>query len=278
MAHAERKVDVMTAARLQALAATLGVEPPVDHVPALWHLILFQTWVPPHELGADGHPRSRGFLPTVPELPRRLAAGFTVEFHSELPLDVPLERVSTIASVEDKRGRSGRLRFVTVEHRIGPAGTLCLREFQHLVYREAAERATEVRARHDGVPATDGASDPALPITQTASIDPVTLFRYSALAGVGHRIHYDADYARDVEGYPGLVVHGPLQALLLAGLASSEAFGTRALARFAARSLRPAFTTTVPLSVEGESVEGGARLQTRDAAGRVCMTAEVRWA
>lgn len=259
----------MTDARLQALAATLGVEPPRGYVPPLWHLILFQTWVPPDELGADGHPRSRGFLPTLPELPRRMAAGFTVEFHQDLPVDVPLERVSTIASVEDKTGRSGRLRFVTVEHRIGPPGQLCVRELQHLVYRGPSAPGSGAAA----------ASRPAPPlaVSRTAAVDTVMLFRYSALAGVGHRIHYDADYARDVEGYPGLVVHGPLQALLLAGLAGSAEFGSREIAWFEARSVRPAFTTTVPLAVEGEGTTAGVRLQTRDVAGSVCMTAEARW-
>lgn len=259
----------MTAARLQALGATLGVEPPRDRVPPLWHLILFQTWVPPDQLGVDGHPRSHGFLPTVPELPRRMAAGFTVEFHAALPLDAPLERVSTIASVEEKTGRSGRLRFVTVEHRIGPPGTTCIRELQHLVYRPAAAPA----AREADAPSPSA----ALPVSRTAHVDAVMLFRYSALAGVGHRIHFDADYARDVEGYPGVVVHGPLQALLLAGLAGSDAFGGREIAHFEARSLRSAFLTTVPLTVEGEAIPGGARLQTRDAGGRTCMTAGVRW-
>jgi 3-methylfumaryl-CoA hydratase len=264
--------DTFGRARLQQLAATLGVPVPEGNVvPPLWHWAMFQRWVAPAALGADGHPGSDDFLPLQPDLPRRMAAGTTFEFVGDLPVDAEIERVSRVAGEAEKTGRSGRLRFVTVEHRYSAGGRLLLRELQHIVYR-AAVSDTGAAAP------TPVSASPPLARSALVSVDPVLLFRYSALTGNGHRIHYDADYARDVEGYPGLVIHGPLQATLLAGFATSEAFGHRRLATLDVRSVRPAFTTTAPLHVEGAETADGVRLQTRDASGAVCTTADGTWA
>lgn len=282
--RSERRVDACSAFQLQAMAATLGVPVPAgDSIPPLWYWMLFQHWVQPPEIGADGHPRSNGFLPMIPALPRRMAAGNEIEFLAELPIGEPIERVSTIAATQDKQGRSGALRFVTVEHCLSARGRTCVRELQHLVFRAPAEPEGEGAKPAAGAGAARGADDAsttigvALPVARRVAVDTVMLYRYSALTGNGHRIHYDADYARDVEGYPGLVIHGPLQAILIAMLATSEALGSHRLARLATRNRGPAFLPNAPLSVEGEALDGGARLQTRDAHGRVCVQADALW-
>ena len=219
--------DEVSPRLLQGLAATLDVPVP-DTMPPLWHWMLFQDWVPAPAIGPDGHPRRGGFLPPVHDLPRRMWAGGRLVFHAPLRPGDPVRRTSTILDVTEKSGGSGRLVFVTVEHRIeGPEG-LAIEEQQDIVYRGAEGAAVKpALPAHAAPPGAHQAS--VLP-------DPVLLFRYSALTGNGHRIHYDLDYVRDVEGYPGLIVHGPLQATWLAGLLAG-----RDVRRFTFRGRRPAF-------------------------------------
>jgi hydroxyacyl-ACP dehydratase HTD2-like protein with hotdog domain len=176
-----------------------------------------------------------------------------------------VRRRSTILKVEEKQGGSGRLVFVTVAHAIeGPRGP-AIEEEQDIVYRGAGGAAT--KPANPAPPAPPGAR------RGTALPDPVLLFRYSALTGNGHRIHYDMDYVRGVEGYPGLVVHGPLQATWLAGLLADREMENRAGATFSFRGLRPAFHGAKLLTEAWE--EGGAwRLRTLDDGGRACMAAE----
>ena len=243
---------------IRHMAATLGVEVP-DRLPPLWHWMLFQHWVPPAGLGPDGHPARGGFLPPVHDLPRRMWAGGRLRLLAPLRAGDPVSRTSTILSVSEKQGGSGRLVFVTVQHRIeGPAG-LAIEEEQDIVYRGADGAA--VKAAPAAEPWPDELSAQVTP-------DPVLLFRYSALTGNGHRIHYDTDYAQAVEGYPGLVVHGPLQATWLAGLLSG-----RAITRFTFRGQRPAFHNA-PLRLEARQGGPGFLLRTRDPSGAVCMSAE----
>jgi 3-methylfumaryl-CoA hydratase len=259
----ETREDRLDARLLRGMAATLGVEAPAT-LPPLWHWMLFQDWVRPDRIGPDGHPKRGGFLPPVHDLPRRMWAGGRVAF-----LPAPLRegdavrRTSTILSVTAKSGGSGQLVFVTVKHAVeGPAG-LAIEEEQDIVYRGA-----------EGAAVKPAPAAPAWPdaVTRTVVPDPVMLFRYSALTGNGHRIHYDHPYVTQVEGYPGLVVHGPLQATLMAGLAL-EASPGRALRRFAFRGKRPCFDGR-PLAVlarrEGEAIT----LETRDETGATCMQAE----
>lgn len=255
----ETRSDTIAPHFVQGLAATLGVEPP-DRLPPLWHWMLFQDWVPPDRLGDDGHPRRGGFLPPVHHLPRRMWAGGRVRFLGPLQVGDTVRRTSTIQSVTEKKGGSGILVFVAVAHRIeGPHGP-AIEEQQDIVYRGADGPATKP---------TDPAP-PAPPGARQGDVlpDPVMLFRYSALTGNGHRIHYDLDYVRGTEGYPGLVVHGPLQATWLAGLLAD-----RAIATFSFRGLRPAFHGA---ALRTEAWDDGAvwRLRTLDPTGRVCMSAE----
>ena len=253
------KQDEVSPRLLQGLAATLGVERPTV-LPPLWHWMLFQDWVPGAGLGPDGHPRRGGFLPPVHDLPRRMWAGGEVRFVGPLHEGDAVRRTSTIRDVVEKTGGSGRLVFVTVEHAIaGPSGPAII-ERQDIVYRGAEGAAVKV------APAADPA--PAGAMRHEVLPDPVTLFRYSALTGNGHRIHYDMDYVRDEEGYPGLIVHGPLQATWLAGLVAAHG-----VTRFAYRGRRPAFHGA-PLVLEGWRDGAGWGLRTLDATGAACMTAE----
>ena len=256
----ETRTDTVWPLLVRGLSATLDVPEPPGALPPLWHWALFQDWVPASALGPDGHPKRGGFLPPVHDLPRRMWAGGRLQFHTPLHAGEPVTRRSTIRSVAEKTGGSGRLVFVTVRHEIaGPSG-LAITEEQDIVYR-----GTEGDAVKPGTPAAPidaAAAREVLP-------DPVLLFRYSALTGNGHRIHYDSDYVRGEEGYPGLIVHGPLQATWMAALAASlGSFGT-----FSFRGRRPAFAGS-PLQVEAWHEAGGLHLRTRDASGAVCMTAE----
>ena len=251
--------DEVSPRLLHGLAATLNLPMP-DTLPPLWHWMLFQDWIAAPGLGPDGHPRRGGFLPPVHDLPRRMWAGGRVRFHTPLSAGDWVERTSTILNVTEKHGGTGRLVFVTVSHHItGPDG-LAIEEEQDIVYRGAEGAA--VKSAPTAAPAPAGAvSADVLP-------DPVLLFRYSALTGNGHRIHYDLDYVRNEEGYPGLVVHGPLQATWLAGLVGGEP-----IRHFSFRGRRPAFHGA-PLRLECWREGQGWRLRSLDPAGAVCMEAE----
>ncbi len=258
--RSETRTDIVSPGLVRGMAATLDVALPSGPLPPLWHWMLFQDWVPASGLGPDGHPKRGGFLPPVHHLPRRMWAGGRLLFHAPVHVGETLTRLSTILSVTEKTGGSGTLVFVTVRHEIsGPAG-LAVTEEQDIVYR-----GTEGAAVKPG--------EPALPVNAAAARevlpDAVLLFRYSALTGNGHRIHYDADYVRGVEGYPGLIVHGPLQATWMAMLAAELG----PLGRFSFRGRRPAFAGT-PMQIEAWPGERGMQLRTRDASGAVCMTAD----
>jgi hydroxyacyl-ACP dehydratase HTD2-like protein with hotdog domain len=263
--RSQTATDEVSPRLLAGLAATLGVETPAI-VPPLWHWMLFQDWVPPDRIGPDGHPKRGGFLPPVHDLPRRMWAGGRVRWHATLREGDRVSRISTIQRVQEKQGGAGRLVFVTVKHVIdGPSG-LAIEEEQDLVYRGNEGAA---------VKPADAVTDrlgPGEGIGASVRPDPVLLFRYSALTGNGHRIHYDLDYVRDVEGYPGLIVHGPLQATWLAGLV-----GEHPLSAFEFRGQRPAFHDRT-LALEARPGRDGAALRSLDEAGAVCMQAKAVFA
>lgn len=258
--RSEELVDVLEPARSNALRAALGDTAPLkagDALPLLHHWLYFWNVQPPVGLGPDGHPAKGGFLPPVP-LPRRMWAGGRLQFHAPLTLGETVTKVSTIKSVTAKSGKSGDLIFVTVEHRLSGANGLAIVEEQDLVYKgETPQGAIKG-------PAAEG---PALTAPWQASVmpDTVLLFRYSALTMNGHRIHYDLPYAMDEEAYPGLVVHGPLQATLLADLAV-KSLG-KPLATFDFRGAVPAFAGT-RLDVCGEPAENGGAFWTEQSGGK----------
>ncbi|MCL2657118.1 MAG: acyl-CoA dehydrogenase [Betaproteobacteria bacterium] len=226
--------DIISPAQAAALGATLECrEVPRSGapLPPIWHWLYFWTAAPQSELGSDGHPQKGGFLPDL-GLPRRMAAGGRISFDAPLTIGADAERVSRVISVENKEGRSGRLAIVTVEHVIKIDGVSAIREEQDIVYREAAQPG---QPQPKPTPAPEGA-------TWERIIEPTEtlLFRYSALTFNAHRIHYDRDYARNTEGYPNLVVHGPLIATLL--LDSVARFAPEAVVReYSFKAVRPTF-------------------------------------
>ncbi len=269
LGRSETVQDLLHPTPARALAATLDRAPPRegDALPPLWHWLYGLPLHPQSELGRDGHARRGGFLPPVP-LPRRMWAGGRLEWAGEpLRLGGMLRRVSTVESVSERMGRSGALVFVAVRHDLhaGDAPAPALREWHHIVYREPPRPGPSV--------ARD-AAEPALPAPRwqrTLTPDAVLLFRYSALTFNGHRIHYDHPYATAVEGYPGLVVHGPLLATLLMDGLLHEA-GAAPPARFAFRALRPCFAER-PLRLCGAPQDGGWRLWVLDERGALAMDA-----
>lgn len=208
----ETMEDTVTPTPFAALSATLDRAPerPADGValPPLWHWLYFLPIARQSELGPDGHPKRGGFLPPVP-LPRRMWAGSQFEWFEPLRVGDRIHRTSTIAGVTEKTGRTGQLVFVKVRHDIRRNGEdrVALTEYHDIVYREAAKPG-DVAPPPQAAPAGGAWEDRINP-------GDVLLFRYSALTFNGHRIHYDRRYVTQEEGYPGLVVHGPLIATLL---------------------------------------------------------------
>ena len=246
--------DVIAARHARLMAATVGHPPEglVDGaaLPALWHWLYFLEGRPAGELGRDGHPARGGFLPPVP-LSNRMWAGGRIEMPQPIVIGSTVRRRSSVLRVEHKQGRSGDLVFVTVLHELlSQDDTLLLREEHDIVYTSQTTRTTSANAavRH-----ADAA--PACLAGPRVVPDTVLLFRYSALTFNGHRIHYDADYCRRVEGYDDLVIHGPLNATLLANHA--EAMSGRRLQRFEYRLLAPAIlgaTLTVSASAAADGL------------------------
>ncbi len=247
----------------QRMAATVDDVPRAlaegDPLPPLWHWLYFLDAAPRPALGRDGHPARGGFLPPVP-LPNRMWAGGQVAWLAPLRLGAPMTRRSRVRSVDAKTGRSGPLVFVTVEHVVESGGEVCLREAHDIVFKEAVR----------GPAPADEARPPAA-LRQDWRPDSTELFRYSALTFNGHRIHYDADYCRAVEGYDAPVVHGPLIATRLAGL--GERVLGRPLARFEYRARRPVtLGQGVGLCAAAPGADG-VLLWAEDGAGATAMQA-----
>lgn len=263
----ESAEDILTPALAERFHATLslpGVPPgPGDTAARLIHFCLAQPAVPMAGLGDDGHPARGGFLPPVP-LPSRMWAGSTIAFHSDLRVGDVVRRQSRIADVTIKEGRTGTLCFVTVDHAFSVGGELKIEDRQTIVYRGPSK---ERPGPGDAAPT--GAT--VVMVNPT----PTLLFRYSALTFNGHRIHYDAPYARDVEGYSGLVVHGPLQATMLLHLATVVA--GRPPDRFSFRSQSTLFDSEPLYLHAGEPSDSGLALWTAHAAGPAATLAEASW-
>ncbi|GAA4882569.1 hypothetical protein [Saccharopolyspora cebuensis] len=230
------ETDDLAPATSRALAAVLETPPEhldPDALPPLWHWVHFQSWPGHAELGGDGHPTRGHFLPPIPDR-RRMFAGGRVSITAPLRLGRPAERTSVLADVVVKHGRSGEMAFVTVRSEYRQDGELRLTEEQDYVYRSGEGAAKDPQAARPGTAPTSDA-----PWQQHFIGDPVRLFRFSALTANAHRIHYDEPYARDVESYPGLVVHGPLLVLLMTDLARRSA--DRGIASVDYRLSKPVF-------------------------------------
>lgn len=236
-----------------------------DALPPLWHWIYFLTSARISELGRDGHAAKGGLLPPV-ALPRRMWAGGRLRWNSPLVLGERATKTTTVTGVEMKAGRSGPLCFVRLQHDIAVDGSLRMTEEQDLVFREDPKPDDVPRA----APRPPGAAEWA----RTVVTSTVQLFRYSALTFNGHRIHYDRTYVTEVEGYPGLIVHGPLIATLLADLAVATAGG--GLHSFSFRAEAPLFDTS-PFDIKGRSIDQGAELWAETPDGALAMAAEATW-
>lgn len=237
---------------------------PGDIAPRLIHFCLAQPTVPTERLGPDGHPQRGGFLPPVP-MPRRMWAGSRIAFHGDISVGNVMRRISRIEDVVLKKGHTGPLCFVTVSHRIEAEGNLIVEEYQDIVYRDMD---TTGRDSTTSPPAEHGKH------RREMKAGAPLLFRYSALTFNSHSIHYDRRYATEVEGYPGLVVHGPLQATLLLNYAT-ELEG-RPPDQFDFRSLWPLFdhdAFSLHASPEGD----GLKLWTAKSGGPLSMAAKALW-
>ncbi|HTB04151.1 MAG TPA: MaoC family dehydratase N-terminal domain-containing protein [Bradyrhizobium sp.] len=262
---------IVTAQIVKGLRATLFMEigePKVgDAAPWTVHWCLAQPVYPMSELGPDGHPTRGDFLPPVP-LPRRMWAGGELEFFSALCVGDEVTRTSRIADVAMKTGSTGVLCFVSVDHLVTtPRGT-ALRERQDIVYRDMS------RAQ----PSATTKPAPAPPVAthrESHMADPVLLFRYSALTFNGHRIHYDRDYVTRVEGYPGLIFHGPLQAAFLVEF-GAKLHGGAAPKKFSYRGLQPLFEGS-EFSVNASETPAGMELWTANSAGQPTMKGTATW-
>jgi 3-methylfumaryl-CoA hydratase len=269
----EEAHDVVTAGPLARLSATLDRADPApadgDAVPPLGHWLFFLPDAAQSALGTDGHPKRGGFLPPVHELPRRMWAGSRISFPGEIRVGERIERNSTIASVKQKDGSAGPLVFVTVRHEIGRAGESAAIVDEHdIVFRGLQAPAVTGEVQQA----------PAGAWRRELMPDAVMLFRYSALTFNGHRIHYDRDYVTREEGYPGLVVHGPLIATLLIDLVRRQAQEAR-IESFSFRAVSPLFDgNRMSLNGTPPGPDGVTKLWAANHEGALAMSAEAKLA
>jgi 3-methylfumaryl-CoA hydratase len=267
--RSEEREDVASLAPVASLAALLDRDDPPpragDAAPPLAHWLYFLPGYPESEVGPDGHALKGSFLPPVP-LPRRMWAGSRLEFLRPLVLGSTIRKRSTILDVTEKEGRSGPLVFVTVRHEVSDAGGLVLTDEHDIVFRGESSLAAK------DTPAPGGEA-----WRREIRPDPVLLFRYSAVTFNSHRIHYDHPYVTGVEGYPGLVVHGPLIATLLVDLLRRNRPDT-ILRQYRFRALKPLYDTasfhTCGLPDEASR---NCRLWTRDSQGAATFEAVAGW-
>ena len=267
----EERGERISGSVAEAMAATLdlAVAPRTgDPLPPGWQWLFFNPAVRRSELGDDGHPAKGGFLPPV-KLPRRMWAGSRLQYFADLPVESDARRRSKILKVAEKTGKSGALCFVTVEHRTFCGETLCIVEEQDIVYREATPPGA-------APPPPPGRHEDEGQWSREYRPDTTLLFRYSALTFNGHRIHYDLPYARDEEGYPDLVVHGPLTATLLQQFATEHSDGRR-LTGFDFRGVNPLFVDK-PFQLEARPEgDDSLALWARGPEGQLAMSATARF-
>ena len=259
--------DVIAARHARLMAATVDYFATDrirdgERLPPSWHWVYFLEGPPTTQLGRDGHPPRGGFLPPVP-LPNRMWAGGRVSILAPIPIGSTVRKTSTILKVDHKRGRSGDLVFVTVRHELHSLqGELHIREEQDIVYKDFTPQGQKPRAP---------SAPPAAPHTKTYTPTSTLLFRYSALTFNAHRIHYDLNYASETEGYPSLVVHGPLNATMLADYAEHISGGW--VREFNYRGLAPALLGNA-ITLRANPLDHQITLHATLDDGTVCMEAE----
>ncbi|MDZ5457935.1 FAS1-like dehydratase domain-containing protein [Azohydromonas lata] len=258
--------DVISPTPVKLLAATLDRDTAPanagDALPPLWHWLYFLPSDRQSSIGADGHAKRGGFLPPVP-LPRRMWAGGRLKFLRPLVVGSAVQRVSRIADISSKQGRTGELVFVRVLHEIFDGEGVAITEEHDIVYRDMPQPGE--------APVAPKAAPTDEQFGRRITPDPVLLFRYSALTFNGHRIHYDRSYVTQEEGYPGLVVHGPLIATLLIE-ELQRAHSARRIATFDFKAVSPLFDIA-PFEVCGRLEGDVATLWARGPAGQLAMQA-----
>ena len=263
--------DIVTAQLVKGLRSALfqeiGEPKPGDAAPFCAHWCLAQPVFPMSMLSQDGHPTRGGFLPPVP-LPRRMWAGGELEFIDALRVGDEAKRVSRIADVTMKTGSTGILCFVSVEHVVTTSRGVAIRERQDIVYRDISNAP-------QATPAKASLPPPVAKHQESHMADPVLLFRYSALTFNGHRIHYDRDYVTKVEGYPGLIFHGPLQASFIVEMAA-KLHGGQAPKKIGYRGLQPLFEGS-EFSVNANQTDAGMEVWTANSAGQPTMKGTATW-
>lgn len=258
--------NVRPVAMLQALLNQSDT--PLKHLPNLYHWLYFLPIINSEMLAEDGHPKKGGFLPPIP-FPKRMWAGGRLEFLQPISVNQIIHRESEIVKIDFKQGKSGNMYFVTVKHSIFADGQLAIIEEQDIVYRDASNPA-----------------QPASPVAMAAEVEerhysykktfPVTtpiLFRYSALTFNSHKIHYDRPYSMQQEGYPGLVVHGPLSATLLMHTLQQE-YPEKQIAKFDFRAVKPVFDFS-EFYICGDIQKHTGKVWIEHADGQVAMQAKV---
>ncbi len=248
-----------------ALHASLGIEGPAPSLglPLLWHWLYFLEAPDRSRQGQDGHPRPGSFFPDIAQ-PRRMFVGARCHLHRHLQLGVEASMEESVLTCQQKQGSVGTMTLLTVAYRYQQRGVLCIEEERDFMYLPEREAPAEQVHGGELVPVPGGH------LALDLDTDPVLLFKFSALTFNGHRIHYDGDYARDVEGYPAPVVHGPLTALLLATLATDANPG---ISRFAFRARAPLYCGD-RLRLRGDIGDNGISLTAYRPDGQVAMTAE----
>lgn len=253
--------DVLTQGVVDRYRATLDSAETGDIAPQGIHWCLCLTDAPTAILGPDGHPMrdddGKGFLPPLPAFPRRMWAASAVTFRNPIRVGATIERRSTVADIREKTGRSGTMVFATVAHDTLADGVVSVTEQQTIVYREESHAAPGFIAPR---PAGEQPDAGVWPVQRRLTPSEPLLMRYSALTFNAHRIHYDLPYTREVEGYPGLVVHGPLTASLLLDH-GARTLGSNQIKQFSFRGVAPAFC--------GEAMD----LVLRDNDGELTLTA-----
>ena len=232
------------------------------HIPPLGHWLCFTPDAPQAQLGPDGHPQRGGLIPPLP-LPMRMAAGSRITFHAPVPFGADVKRVSKIMNIVEKQGRSGSLAFLTYRYQVFAGATLCVTEEFDVVFREKTGNAQPMPPGERREAKIARVIDPQSPL----------LFRFSALTFNGHKIHYDRDYAKNEEGYPGLVVHGPLLATLLVDLFRRHR-PNDAIKTFEFRAQRPVFDLS-PFTVNLEDTATGADVWANDGDGYIAMAGKI---
>jgi 3-methylfumaryl-CoA hydratase len=266
--RSETREDVIHLGPATRMHALLGRDTSApregDALAPMWHWAYFLETAPHAELGPDGHPRPADFMPPV-SLARRMWAGGRLEIKAALKIGNAVRCVSTIANVSRKSGRSGELCFVTIRFEFFCGDILHFSEEHDIVYRE------EARSGDLPPPPTPPTPPTNADWSEQIDVDPVQLFCYSALTYNTHRIHYDRKYCLEIEGYEGLVVHGPLTATQLVGLARRHADGAE-VKRFHFRALSPIFDTA-PHRISGRRDGDRIELWATTSGGALAMTA-----